>query len=182
MQDKQLEKAVFGGGCFWCIEAVLKRLKGVESVTSGYAGGEMENPDYHSVSTGETGHAEVVQAEFDPAQINYRDLLNVFFAMHDPTTLNRQGNDVGEQYRSVIFYTTPEQKTAAQEFIKQLTADQVFDDPIITEVEPLRKFYKAENYHQNYYDTNPAQPYCQVVINPKLAKLRQKFAPLLRPE
>jgi peptide-methionine (S)-S-oxide reductase len=182
MKHDTLEKAVFGGGCFWCVEAVFKRLKGVESVTSGYAGGEMDDPDYEHVSMGTTGHAEVIEVEYDPAQIAFADMLNVFFAMHDPTTLNRQGADVGEQYRSIILYTTPEQKKLSEDFIQTHNADNTFDAPIVTTVDKLRKFYPAEKYHQNYYENNPANPYCQVVISPKIAKLRQKFAPLLKPE
>ncbi|HYE22407.1 MAG TPA: peptide-methionine (S)-S-oxide reductase MsrA [Verrucomicrobiae bacterium] len=177
----KLETAVFGGGCFWCTEAVFQRLKGVESVVSGYAGGDMKNPTYEQVSNGNTGHAEVIKVEFDPQVIAYSDLLNVFFAMHDPTTLNQQGNDIGEQYRSVIFYSSEGQKKRAEEFIQELENDNVFSEPIVTSLEPLSQFYPAENYHQNYYDNNRNKPYCQAVINPKVAKLRQKFAMLLKP-
>ncbi len=175
-----LQTAVFGGGCFWCTEAIFLRLRGIESVQSGYTGGKTSNPTYEQVSMGNTGHAEAIQIEFDPSVIQYADLLNVFFATHDPTTLNRQGADVGEQYRSVVFYTTPTQRDEANKFIEQLEQDETFTDPIVTEVTPLDKFWPAESYHQRYYDENPNKPYCQVVINPKLAKLRQKFAPLLK--
>ena len=180
MADKKLESAVFGGGCFWCTEAIFVRLKGVESVQSGYAGGHTENPSYEQVSMGNTGHAEAIKVEFDPMQVKYTDLLNVFFATHDPTTLNRQGNDVGEQYRSAIFYTTNAQRNEAQAFIKQLTADETYDAPIVTEATALNKFWPAESYHQRYYEQNQNKAYCQFVINPKLAKLRAKFAPLLK--
>lgn len=179
---KQLEQAVFGGGCFWCTEAVFKRLKGVESVTSGYAGGRMDNPTYEQVSTEDTGHAEVIKIEFDPKLIQYKDLLNVFFATHDPTTIDRQGNDVGSQYRSVILYTSEYQKQQAQSFIQELKNAGTFDNPIVTEIKPLGKFFAAEDYHQDYYDKNPRQGYCQAIISPKIAKLRQKFLPLLKPE
>ncbi len=177
-----LNTAVFGGGCFWCTEAIFQRLRGVESVVSGYAGGSVANPTYEQVSMGNTGHAESIQIEFDPAVVQYADLLNVFFATHNPTTLNRQGADVGEQYRSAIFYTTNAQRDEAQKFIQQLEQDQVFDDPIVTVVAPLEKFWPAENYHQRYYEQNQNKPYCQVVISPKIAKLRQKFSALLKDE
>lgn len=178
--NNQLETAVFGGGCFWCTEAIFLRLKGVQSVESGYAGGHTKNRTYEEVSGGDTGHAESIRIEFDPNQIKYADLLNVFFATHDPTTPNRQGNDVGPQYRSAIFYTSDEQKTEAEKFIQQLESEGTFDDPIVTEVTKLDKFWLAESYHQRYYDQNQNEPYCQFIINPKLAKLRQKFAPLLK--
>jgi peptide-methionine (S)-S-oxide reductase len=180
--QKELETVVFGGGCFWCTEAIFTRLRGVESVESGYAGGHTQNPTYEQVSGGDTGHAEAIRIEFDPAQIQYEDLLNVFFAMHDPTTLNRQGNDVGTQYRSAVFYTTDEQKKKVDDFIKQLEADCVYDGPIVTEVTKLDKFWPAESYHQRYYENNESKPYCAVVISPKIAKLRQRFTPLLKPE
>ncbi|OGE80274.1 MAG: peptide-methionine (S)-S-oxide reductase [Candidatus Doudnabacteria bacterium RIFCSPHIGHO2_01_FULL_45_18] len=175
------ELAIFGGGCFWCTEAIFSRLRGVESVESGYTGGSLAKPTYEQVSMGNTGHVESIKIEFDPSAVKYSDLLNVFFATHDPTTLNRQGNDVGEQYRSAIFYTTPQQKKTAEEFIQKLADEETFDDPIVTAVSPLDKFWPAESYHQRYYEQNANKPYCQVVINPKLAKLRQKFAPLLKP-
>lgn len=180
MSDKY-ETAVFGGGCFWCTEAIFTRLKGVESVQSGYAGGDTQNPTYEQVSTGTTGHAESIQIQFDPQQIKYSDLLNVFFATHNPTTLNRQGDDVGPQYRSAIFYASPQQKQEAEEFIRQLENEEVYDDPIVTEVTPLNKFWPAESYHQRFYENNQSKPYCQIVISPKITKLRQKFAPLLKP-
>lgn len=173
---------MFGGGCFWCTEAIFTRLKGVESVESGYAGGFTANPSYEQVSLGNTGHAEAIKVEFDPGVIKYSDLLNVFFALHDPTTLNRQGDDVGEQYRSAIFYMNPSQKTEAEQFIKKLEDDGTFEDPIVTEVSALEKFWPAESYHQRYYEQNRNKAYCQLVINPKISKLRAKFAPLLKPE
>ncbi len=174
-----LEKAVFAGGCFWCTEAVFQKLRGVKSVSPGYAGGQVDRPTYEQVSMGNTGHAEAVQFEYDPEQISYENLLEVFFATHDPTQLNRQGNDVGPQYRSAIFYANDEQKHQAEEFIKQLETDHVFEAPIVTTLEPLRQFYEAEDYHKNYYQRNQGQPYCQVIINPKLKKLKSKFASLI---
>jgi peptide-methionine (S)-S-oxide reductase len=176
---ENLETAVFAGGCFWCTEAVFQKLRGVKSVTPGYAGGTVANPTYDQVSMGSTGHAEAIKFEYDPQEISFQNLLEVFFATHDPTTLNRQGNDVGPQYRSVIFYADEMQKTAAEEFIRQLTEDKVFDQSIVTTIEPLDEFYEAEDYHKNYYLRNQGQPYCQVVINPKLKKLKEKFASLL---
>lgn len=180
--ENNLQTAVFGGGCFWCTEAIFTRLKGVESVESGYAGGTVANPTYEQVSAGNTGHAEAIKIEFNSELIKYSDLLNVFFATHDPTTLNRQGEDVGEQYRSAVFYTTNEQRDTAQKFIKQLETDEIYPDPIVTEVAPLNKFWPAESYHQRYYEQNQNKPYCQIVINPKIAKLRAKFSALLKPE
>jgi peptide-methionine (S)-S-oxide reductase len=182
MSNDNLEVAVFGGGCFWCTEAIFTRLRGVESVESGYAGGSVVDPTYEQVSMGDTGHAEAIKIEFDPGIIQYEDLLNVFFATHDPTTLNRQGNDVGAQYRSAVFFTSPDQKNAAEEFIKKLEDGGVFADPIVTEVSALKQFYPAESYHRRYYENNQNKPYCQFVINPKIAKLRAKFAPLLKPD
>jgi peptide-methionine (S)-S-oxide reductase len=176
----QNEVAVFGGGCFWCTEAVFKNLKGVSSVLPGYAGGSVPNPTYEQVSMGRTGHAEVIKVEFNPAEVPYEILLDIFFAFHDPTTLNRQGNDVGTQYRSVIFYSTPEQKQKAEEYIKKLNADAVFKDPIVTTVEPLTEVYIAEDYHKNYYELNKDQPYCKFVIDPKIKKLREKFSQYLK--
>lgn len=172
--------ATLAGGCFWCLEAVFLRLRGVRRVESGYAGGHVDNPSYRAVCTGETGHAEVVQVEFDPAQISFTELLEVFFAIHDPTTLNRQGADVGTQYRSAIFYQDNAQKQDADRVIKALNAQKIWDGPIVTEVVPLTKFYPAEDYHREYYDRNPEQGYCQVVISPKVSKLRQKFASKLK--
>ncbi|MBI4050481.1 MAG: peptide-methionine (S)-S-oxide reductase MsrA [Candidatus Doudnabacteria bacterium] len=175
-----LQIAIFGGGCFWCTEAVFQNLKGVEGVTSGYAGGNTANPSYEEVSSGRTGHAEVIKIEFDPSQISYRELLEVFFATHDPTTPNRQGGDVGEQYRSIIFYTNSMQKREAEKFIEELANNDTFDAPILTQLQLFDKFYEAEDYHKNYYLKNPDKPYCQTVISPKLAKMRQKFARLCR--
>jgi peptide-methionine (S)-S-oxide reductase len=175
-----METATLAGGCFWCLEAVFTRLRGVDRVESGYAGGHVENPSYRAVCTGKTGHAEVVQVDFDPQDITYRDLLDVFFATHDPTTLNRQGHDVGSQYRSAIFYHNDAQRQEAEQVIRELTEQDVFDDPIVTEVVPLTKFYPAEDYHREYYDRNPEQAYCQVVISPKVSKLRQKYAEKLK--
>ena len=178
--ENSKEIAVFGGGCFWCTEAVFKMLKGVSSVMPGYAGGTVPNPTYEQVSGGRTGHAEVTRVEFDPKQIAYRDLMTVFFASHDPSTLNRQGNDVGTQYRSAVFYTTPAQKAETEAFIKELDAVAPGGKPIVTEVVPLEKFYEAENYHRDYYAANPEAPYCQIIINPKLEKVQKKFAELLK--
>ena len=170
------EVAVFGGGCFWCIEAVFDSLQGVKSVESGYAGGHVENPTYRQVCGGDTGHAEVVRITFDPSVISYRDLLDVFFTVHDPTTLNRQGNDMGTQYRSVIFYSSEAQRAAAEEAIRELNASRTLPGPVVTTLEPAGKFFMAEDYHQEYFANNPAQPYCLMTIPPKLKKLKQKFA------
>jgi len=167
-----IEKAVFGGGCFWCTEAVFKMLEGVKKVSPGYSGGTKEDATYEKVSSGKTRHAEVTYIEYNPSEIKYHDLLTVFFASHDPTTVNRQGNDVGTQYRSVIFYTTDEQKKEAEKFIKELDA--------VTELEPLGEFYEAENYHRDYYENNKSAPYCQIIINPKLEKVHQQFSELLK--
>jgi peptide-methionine (S)-S-oxide reductase len=172
------EIAIFGGGCFWCTEAIYQELKGVVTVKPGYAGGTTPNPTYEQVCTGKTGHAEGIQVEFDPEVISYKTLLTVFFGTHDPTTLNRQGGDTGTQYRSIILYTTPEQKTEAEDFIKNAQND--LEDPIVTEVKPFNIFYVAEDYHQNYYAKNVLQPYCQFVIDPKLSKLKEKFRELLK--
>jgi peptide-methionine (S)-S-oxide reductase len=172
--------AVFGGGCFWCTEAVFEELKGVGAVMPGYAGGTVKDPTYDQVSSGETGHAEVTRVEYDPSQISYHDLLTVFFATHDPTTLNRQGNDVGTQYRSAIFYTTAEQKIEAEQFIKELTSQDPAGHPIVTEVMPLTVFYEAEDYHQQYFKLNASAGYCQVIIEPKVEKLQKQFAELLK--
>jgi peptide-methionine (S)-S-oxide reductase len=174
------QTAVFGGGCFWCIEAVFNRLAGVKSAVSGYMGGHVDNPTYRQVCNGDTGHVEVVQVKFAATQISYGDLLEVFFAVHDPTTVNRQGNDVGEQYRSVIFYTSDEQKAQAEETIAALEKAKAFPQAIVTRVEPAGKFYPAEDYHQLYYDNNSAQPYCQFVIAPKLQKFEKKFETKMR--
>jgi peptide-methionine (S)-S-oxide reductase len=176
----QSEIAVFGGGCFWCTEAVFDELRGVRSVVSGYAGGTVENPTYEQVCSGRTGHAEVIRVEFDPSEVGFKDLLTVFFATHDPTTLNRQGNDVGTQYRSTVLYGSEEQKREAEAFIKELNDSKVFGKPVVTTVEPLGKFYAAEAYHQKYYANNPYQPYCQYAIPPKLQKLHKQFTKLLK--
>ncbi|MFA6313484.1 MAG: peptide-methionine (S)-S-oxide reductase MsrA [Sterolibacterium sp.] len=173
--ETEHELATLGGGCFWCLEAVFLRLKGVESVVSGYSGGRTANPSYRDICAGNTGHAEVVQVRFDPARIAYADLLEVFFAIHDPTTLNRQGNDVGTQYRSVIFTHSAEQASVAARSIAALTAARAYADPIATEVLPIPTFYPAEDYHQDYFANNPRQPYCQAVVAPKLAKFLKKF-------
>jgi peptide-methionine (S)-S-oxide reductase len=180
MTEPNTQIAVFGGGCFWCTEAVFKELGGVRSVVSGYAGGTVKNPSYEDVCGGQTGHAEVIRIEFDPADVSFRDLLTVFFATHDPTTLNRQGNDVGTQYRSVILYADQEQKREAENFVRELESTKTFSSPIVTTLEPLSDFYRAEEYHQNYYATNPHQPYCQYMIPPKLSKLHKQFKELLR--
>lgn len=172
---QQTEVATLGGGCFWCLEAVYDQLNGVLHVESGYAGGHVAHPTYEQVCTGRTGHAEVVQVTFDPAVISYREILEVFFAIHDPTTLNRQGADVGTQYRSVIFYHSPAQKEIAEAMIAELEARRVFPNRIVTEVTPLNAFYPAEAYHQEYYQNHPGQPYCRVVIAPKLEKFRKQF-------
>lgn len=172
---RKLETATLGGGCFWCIEAVYQQLQGVESVVSGYAGGEMEDPDYEAVCAGDTGHAEVVQVTFDPAVTPYREILEVFFTVHDPTTPDQQGADVGEQYRSIIFTHSVEQEKVARGIIDELTRDEVFAGPIVTQVQPIPTFYPAEDYHQDYYRTNPGQGYCRAVIAPKLAKFRKKW-------
>lgn len=174
------ESAVFGGGCFWCTEAVFQELKGVASVMSGYSGGTIAHPTYEQVSSGKTGHAEVIKIDFDPEVVSFRDLLTVFFASHDPTTMNRQGADVGTQYRSVIFYESDVQKQVAQDFIRELNASSPAGVPIVTAVEPLTNFYPAEEYHRNYYKNNASQPYCQLVINPKLQKVQEQFADLLK--
>jgi peptide-methionine (S)-S-oxide reductase len=179
MSDRQ-ETATLAGGCFWCVEAVFEPLEGVEKVVSGYTGGSHPNPSYEAVCTGVTGHAEAVQVTFDPAVLSYRDVLEIFFAFHDPTTPNRQGPDVGTQYRSAIFTHSPEQKLVAEEVISKLNADKVFPAPIVTAVVPLGTFWPAEDYHQGYYRRNPNQGYCQAMIGPKVAKLRAKYGARLK--
>lgn len=179
MSDK-LEIATLANGCFWCTEAIFQRLNGVEKVTSGYSGGKVKNPTYNEVTSGETGHAEVIQIQFDPAVITFQEILEVFFATHDPTTLNRQGYDVGTQYRSAIFYHTTAQKETAEAFIKSLTEAKVFDKKIVTEITALDVFYDAEAYHQNYYNNNKNQGYCVAVINPKLDKFIKKYKDRLK--
>lgn len=170
------EIAILGGGCFWCLEAVFDQLVGVKSVESGYMGGQVDNPTYRQVCSGSTGHVEVVRVTFDAKELSYRELLEVFFTIHDPTTLNRQGNDVGTQYRSVIFYTSDEQRRTAEQIIAELNAAHTWPDPIVTTVEPAKRFFVAENYHQEYYANNSSQPYCQFVVAPKLKKFQKKFA------
>ncbi len=169
-----------GGGCFWCLEAVYTELQGVVKLVSGYAGGTLANPSYQQVCSGNTGHAEVVQVTFDPEVVTFQEILGVFFSIHDPTTLNRQGADVGTQYRSVIFYENEAQKEAAEQFIAEITAEQIFPAPIVTELSPLDIFYEAEDYHQDYYQYNSQQPYCRAVITPKVAKFRKAYAQKLK--
>ena len=180
MSENNLETATLAAGCFWCVEAVFDDLQGVEDVVSGYSGGHKENPTYQEVCSETTGHAEVAQIRFDPEVLSYADLLRVFFSVHDPTTLNRQGNDIGTSYRSAIFYHSPEQKAIAEEIIKEITAEGIYDNPIVTEVTAFDKFWPAENYHQEYFANNPNQPYCAAVVAPKVAKFRKQFADRLR--
>ena len=178
--DKQV--ATLGGGCFWCLEAVFEQLRGVESVESGYSGGRVANPSYQQIGTGATGHAEVIQLTFDPQVIGFREILEIFFTIHDPTTLNRQGADVGPQYRSAIFYHDPQQKVIAQEAIQEISAAGFWSDPIVTEITAFESFYRAEDYHQEYFRRNMRQPYCHVVIAPKVAKFRQRYLEKLKRE
>lgn len=178
--EQNLQVATFAGGCFWCTEAVFNRLEGVERVVSGYTGGHIKNPAYREICTGRTGHAEAIQIFFDKARISYKELLEIFFATHDPTTLNRQGNDVGTQYRSAIFYSNDSQKDDALDFIRFLEQEQVFKNPITTEVVKLETFYNAEDHHQDYYNLNKEQPYCQFIINPKIKKLKETFTHKLK--
>jgi len=180
--NASLQTATLAGGCFWCLEAVFDDVKGVHGVESGYAGGQVDNPTYRQVCNGDTGHAEVVQIHFDPNIVSYYDLLNVFFAIHDPTTLNRQGNDIGTQYRSAIFYHNDDQKMIAESLIEEFNAQKIWDSPIVTQVAPLDKFYMAEDYHQEYFSRNPYQPYCQAVVAPKVAKFRKHFLEMLKKE
>jgi peptide-methionine (S)-S-oxide reductase len=175
LTHSQKEVATLGGGCFWCLEAVYDEVRGVAAVVSGYAGGSVANPSYREVTSGRTGHAEVVQITFNPQEVSFKELLEVFFTIHDPTTLNRQGADVGTQYRSVIFTHSPEQKAVAEQVIAEMEAAGLWPDPIVTEIAPLTDFYEAEDYHQEYYAQNPEQGYCQVVIAPKVAKFRRQF-------
>lgn len=177
-----IQKITFGAGCFWCTEAVFQAVMGVNQVTSGYMGGHIKNPTYKDICRGNTGHAEVTEIEYDANTVSLDELLLIFFRTHNPTTLNRQGNDVGTQYRSAIFYTTDEQKQAAEAMIKRLTDEHVFDAPIVTEVVPASEFYKAEDYHQNYFNENPDQPYCSFVIQPKLNKFAKEFTEKIKPE
>lgn len=178
IENAQTEIATLGAGCFWCVEAIFQDLAGVSKVESGYSGGAVKNPSYREVCSGLTGHAEVIQVSFDPAVISFRDILTIFFTVHDPTTLNRQGADSGTQYRSAIFYHSPEQKAIAEEVRKE--AQGLWDDPIVTEIAPFTTFYKAEGYHQNYYKDNPNQPYCSIVITPKVTKFRKQYAEKLK--
>jgi peptide-methionine (S)-S-oxide reductase len=175
-----LETAVLGGGCFWCLEAVFDELAGVRSVESGYAGGRNADPSYDDVCSGRTGHAEVIRVTFDPSVLSFRDLLTVFFTIHDPTTKDRQGGDVGTQYRSVIFCQSPEQRATAESLVAELTAAKLWKDPIVTEIAGAAPFYEAERYHQEYFANNPAQPYCAVVVAPKVAKFRKHFTERLK--
>jgi peptide-methionine (S)-S-oxide reductase len=177
---KGMEVTTLGGGCFWCTEAMFSQLKGVGNIEPGYSGGELENPTCEEVSTGTTGHAEVAQITFDPNVISFKESLQVFFSTHDPTTLNRQGSDIGSQYRSVIFYRDNHQKEIAEQVIKNLSEEKIFDAPIVTQVEPLKIFYKAEDYHREFFKRHPEQPYCRVVIAPKVAKLRQLYLSKLK--
>ncbi len=178
--SKDAELATLGGGCFWCTEAIFNQLKGVEKVESGYSGGNLENPTYEQVSTGTTGHAEVVQLTFDPSLISFKEILQIFFSTHDPTTLNRQGPDVGTQYRSVIFYHTEQQKTIAEQAIKEMTEEKLFDAPIVTRIEPFNRFHEAEDYHKDYFKRHPEQQYCRIIIAPKMAKLQKLYLSKLK--
>jgi peptide-methionine (S)-S-oxide reductase len=176
IMENEFKTAVLGGGCFWCLEAVFSHVKGIHFVISGYAGDKEENPTYEQVSSGSTGHAEVIEIKYDPSIISYEDILHIYFSVHDPTTKDRQGNDVGTQYRSVIFYSDNSQKKIANDVIKEFTDNKIFENPILTKVAPLVKFYKAEEYHQKYFQKNPGKAYCQIMISPKIGKLRQKFS------
>jgi peptide-methionine (S)-S-oxide reductase len=178
--SQNLEVATLGGGCFWCLEAVFDELEGVLEVVSGYSGGHLANPSYQEVCGKQTGHAEVVQVTFDPRVVSYREILEIFFTIHDPTTPNRQGNDLGPQYRSVIFYHSPEQKGVAQEVMHTLTRARVWDNPIVTELTAFDRFYPAEDYHQEYFKRNPSQPYCAIVVGPKVARFRKQYAGRLK--
>jgi peptide-methionine (S)-S-oxide reductase len=178
--DGKMEVATLGGGCFWCIEAAFNEIRGVVNVESGYAGGELASPTYEQVCTGTTGHAEVVQITFDPDIISFKEILEIFFTAHDPTTLNRQGADVGSQYRSVIFYHNEKQRKVAEQVIGELNASKVWDNPIVTQIEPFKNFYKAEEYHRKYFSRHPEAAYCKVVITPKITKLRKKYREKLK--
>lgn len=180
LEAAKFEQATLGGGCFWCVEAVYLRMKGVHKVVSGYAGGHVHNPSYEQVSAGRTGHAEVIQISYDPSVVSYVEILEVFFKTHDPTTLNRQGNDVGTQYRSIILYHNDKQKKVAQDIIEKLSKQKIYRNPIVTEIEPLTNFYKAEDYHQNYYNQNKNKPYCVFVITPKVDKFEKIFKDKLK--
>ena len=178
--ERNLETATMAAGCFWCVEPIFDDLKGVEDVVSGYSGGHKDAPTYHEVCSGSTGHAEVIQIRFDPEVISFKEILQIFFTVHDPTTLNRQGNDIGTSYRSAIFYHSDEQRRVVEEVIAEFTAEALYDDPIVTEVKPFDKFWPAEDYHQEYFANNPNQPYCAAVVAPKVAKFRQKFLSRLK--
>lgn len=178
--DENAEVAYLAGGCFWCLEAVYDDLQGVKDVVSGYAGGHVPNPTYKQVLTGATGHAEAVKVVFDPEQISYEEILQVFFSIHDPTSLNRQGADIGTQYRSAIFYLSPEQKKTAEQVIRRLEDEKIWDEPIVTELAPFDAFFPAEDYHQEYYKHNPEQSYCQIVVRPKLSKFRREYGNRLK--
>ncbi len=180
MDRKKIETIVLGGGCFWCLEEVFSKLRGVEEVVSGYAGGHSIDPTYEQVSGGLTGHAEVVKVDYDQENINLNQVLDVFFSLHDPTTPNRQGSDMGEQYRSIVLYTTDAQRKVIKDYITNLADSHTFDKPIVTQVEPLKEFYRAEKYHEHYYKEHAEEPYCRLVISPKLAKLRSKFSVLIK--
>lgn len=180
MSGGEFEVATLGGGCFWCLEAVFADLRGVEKVESGYSGGAIDNPTYGQVCSGTTGHAEVVQVTFDPRRISFKEILEVFFVIHDPTTMNRQGDDAGTQYRSAIYFHTPEQKLISERVIKEINASGIWSAPVVTEVAPISVFYKAEDYHQEYYKNNPEQMYCQLVIAPKVSKFRKQYIEKLK--
>jgi len=180
MNNTQFETATFGAGCFWCVEAVFQKLQGVQKVTSGYSGGHVKNPSYREVCNGTTGHAEAVQIQFDPSVISYDQLLEVFWKTHDPTTLNRQGPDIGTQYRSAIFYHTQEQKQIAEQSKRRMNDSEHFEDPIVTDIEPYENFYVADDYHQDFYENNPNQPYCRFRIDPKMDKMQREFDQLLK--
>ena len=170
-----MQQATFGGGCFWCLEPIFQEVKGVAEVKSGYSGGDVENPSYEQVSTGDTNHAEVVQITFDTLQLKFEDLLYIFFRIHDPTTLNRQGNDIGTQYRSVIFYHTEDQRESAEKYINKISEEKLYDEPIVTQLVPFTKFFEAEDYHQDFYNKNKEYPYCRIVIDPKVKKYREEI-------
>ena len=178
--EKEIKKAILGGGCFWCTEAVYKELNGIIDVVPGYSGGNIKNPAYREVCTGKTGHAEVVQITYDPEIVSYKEILEVFFMTHDPTTLNRQGNDVGTQYRSAVFYHDEEQKKTAEEVVSNFEKENIFDHPVVTEITPFEAFYKAEDYHKDYYERNEDQPYCQFIVAPKVAKFKEIFKDKLK--
>jgi peptide-methionine (S)-S-oxide reductase len=182
MKNNNIKSAYLGGGCFWCAEAVFLKVRGVLSVTPGYSGGEKEDPAYEEICSGKTGHAEVVKIKYDESRISYENLLEIFFSLHNPTTLNRQGNDVGSQYRSVIFYETEKELAIANKVIDEIDKKGVYDDPIVTQVVPLEKFFEAEDYHQNYFAKNPEEAYCQAIIAPKVAKFRDKYSSFYRDE